>query len=159
EEFAGAAFRFGHSIVSAEIAQTSEQGQVIGEQGLKDTFFETPEQFIAAGSSDGLLRHLTGDLSNALDTHIVDDLRDFLVDPPDGMDLAAINIERGRDLGLGTLNETRVALGLTPYTSFDQITNDPETAANLAAAFGTVDKVDLWTGGLAENHVNGGLVG
>src|SRR5262249_8706218 len=56
-------------------------------------------------------------------------------------------------------NETRVALGLTPYTSFDQITNDPETAANLAAAFGTVDKVDLWTGGLAENHVNGGLVG
>ena len=76
-----------------------------GAQELKDTFFETPAQFIDAGSPDGLLRHLTDDLSNALDTHLVDDLRDFLVDP-------AINIERGRDLGLGTLNQTRIALRL-----------------------------------------------
>ena len=142
------------------IEQTGEQGQVLGAQELKDTFFETPQQFNDAGSADALLRHLTDDLSNALDTHLVDDLRDFLVDPPDGMDLAAINIERGRDLGLGTLNETRVALGLDPYTSFDQITSDPETAANLATAFGSdVDKVDLWTGGLAENHVDGAMVG
>jgi len=159
EEFAGAAYRFGHSIVSADIEQTGEQGQVLGAQELKDTFFETPQQFNDAGSADGLLRHLTGDLSNALDTHLVDDLRDFLVDPPNGMDLAAINIERGRDLGLGTLNETRIALGLDPYTNFDQITSDPQTAANLAAAFGSVDKVDLWTGGLAENHVDGAMVG
>jgi len=159
EEFAGAAYRFGHSIVSADIEQTGEQGQVLGAQELKDTFFETPQQFNDAGSADGLLRHLTGDLSNALDTHLVDDLRDFLVDPPNGMDLAAINIERGRDLGLGTLNETRIALGLDPYKNFDQITSDPQTAANLAAAFGSVDKVDLWTGGLAENHVDGAMVG
>ncbi|MGZ5127641.1 MAG: peroxidase family protein, partial [Burkholderiales bacterium] len=153
EEFAGAAYRFGHSIVSAEIGQVGEQGQSLGEQDLKNAFFETPDQFNAAGSADGLLRHLAGDQSNALDVHIVDDLRNFLSDPPDGMDLAAINIERGRDLGLGTLNETRVALGLAAYTSFDQITSDPQTAANLATAFGSVDKVDLWTGGLAEDHV------
>jgi Animal haem peroxidase len=159
EEFAGAAYRFGHSIVSADIEQTGEQGQVLGAQELKDTFFETAQQFSDAGSADGLLRHLTGDLSNALDTHLVDDLRDFLVDPPDGMDLAAINIARGRDLGLGTLNETRIALGLDPYTNFDQITSDPQTATNLAAAFGSVDKVDLWTGGLAENHIVGAMVG
>ena len=40
------------------------------------------------------------------------------------MDLAAINIQRGRDLGLGTLNETREALGLREYTRFEQITDD-----------------------------------
>ena len=159
EEFAGAAFRFGHSIVSANLEQTGEQGQLLGSQQLKDAFFETPAQFNDAGSADGLLRHLAGDQSNALDTHIVDDLRNFLVDPPDGMDLAAINIERGRDLGLGTLNQTREALGLTPYTNFDQITSDPQTAANLATAFGSVDKVDLWTGGLAEDHAAGAMVG
>jgi peroxidase len=159
EEFAGAAYRFGHSIVSADLEQTGEQGQLLGSQQLKDAFFETPEQFNAAGTADALLRHLAGDQSNALDTHIVDDLRNFLVDPPDGMDLAAINIERGRDLGLGTLNQTREALGLEPYTSFDQITSDPQTAANLATAFSSVDKVDLWTGGLAEDHVTGAMVG
>ena len=32
------------------------------------------------------------------------------------MDLAAINIQRGHDLGLPTLNQTREALGLTPYS-------------------------------------------
>ncbi len=35
------------------------------------------------------------------------------------MDLAAINIQRARDLGLGTLNQTREALGLDPYTDFE----------------------------------------
>ena len=63
-------------------------------------------------------------------------------------------------LVLGTLNQTREALGLDPYTSFDEITSDPETAANLATAFGgDVNKVDLWTGGLSENHADGALVG
>jgi peroxidase len=105
------------------------------------------------------LRHLSSDPSQALDIHIIDDLRNFLVDPPDGMDLAAINIERGRDLGLGTLNETRVALGFKAYTSFDQLTSDPATAANFAQAYGTIDKVDLWAGGLAEDHAPGAFVG
>ena len=62
-------------------------------------------------------------------------------------------------MGLGTLNETRVALGLAPYTSFSQISNDPETVAALQKAYGTVDKVDLWTGGLAENHTPGAAIG
>ena len=76
------------------------------------------------------------------------------------MDLAAINIQRGRDLGLGTLNETRIALHLTPYTSFDQITHDATTAAALKTAYsGDINAVDLWTGGLAEDHTAGAMIG
>ena len=75
------------------------------------------------------------------------------------LDLAAINIQRARDLGLGTLNQTREALGLDPYTDFSQITSDPETLAGLKAAYGNVNNVGLWTGGLSENHVPGALVG
>jgi len=160
EEFAGAAFRFGHSIVSANLEKTDELGNVIGTPvTLKDAFFQDPAAFAADSGADGLLRHLTNDLSNSLDVHIVDDLRNFLFVPGVGMDLAAINLQRGRDLGLGTLNETRTALGLTPYTSFAQITSDATTAAALEAAYGDVNKVELWIGGLAENHVAGGMVG
>jgi hypothetical protein len=159
EEFAGAAYRFGHSIVSAEIGQIGEQGQDTAAQDLKDAFFEPASVFDATGTADGLLRHLSGDLSNALDVHIVDDLRNFLSDPPDGMDLAAINIQRGRDLGLGTLNETREALGLKPYTSFDQLTDAATAAAMKVAYNGDINAVDLWTGGLAENHAPGAMVG
>jgi Ca2+-binding RTX toxin-like protein len=75
------------------------------------------------------------------------------------MDLAAINIQRGRDLGLGSLNQTRVALGLAAYTSFTQISSDLEVATSLQAAYGDINQVDLWIGGLAEDHVNGGMVG
>ena len=134
EEFEGAAYRFGHSIVSDEISATSNLGAFTSEQTLAESFFEDPAAFAATGA-DGLLRHLSGDLANPLDTHLVDGLRNLLVDPPDGIDLAAINIQRGHDLGLGTLNQTREALGLTPYTSFDQVSSDPETAAALAQAY------------------------
>jgi hypothetical protein len=160
EEFAGAAFRFGHSIVSANLERTDEQGAEVGEAlSLKDAFFQSPSDFVADGGADGLLRHLTNDVSNALDVHIVDDLRNFLFGPAAGMDLASINLQRGRDLGLGTLNETRIALGLKPYKSFAAITSDAATAAALQAAYGDVNKVELWIGGLAENHQPGAMVG
>ncbi|OYD83603.1 peroxidase family protein [Azospirillum brasilense] len=159
-EFAGAAFRFGHSMVSAETERLGNQGQVLGPADeLKDVFFMDPEDFSAHSGADGFLRHLAADLSQAMDARIVDDLRNFLVDPPVAQDLAAINIQRGRDLGLQTLNETRAALGLRRYTDFGQITDDKATVDALRKAFRSVDEIDLWTGGLSEGHVSGGVVG
>lgn len=158
-EFAGAAYRFGHSIVSEAIDKTDNKGSTLEEKSLAESFFLPPSVFAANGGADGLLRHLSSDHSQNEDIYIVDSLRNLLVDTPDGQDLAAINIARGRDLGLGTLDQTRSALGLTPYTSFDQITSDPVVAANLQTVYGSVDKVDLWAGGLAEDHAPGAMVG
>ena len=159
EEFEGAAYRFGHSIVSDGIEAFDQLGNVTSEQTLGESFFESPAKFAAEGA-DGLLRHLAGDLANLLDSHIVDGLRNLLFDPPAGIDLAAINIQRAHDLGLGTLNQTRVALGFEAYTSFDQMTSDPETAAAFAQAYGgDINAVDLWAGGLAEDHVSGSVIG
>jgi peroxidase len=159
EEFEGAAYRFGHSIVSDGIEAFDQLGNVTSEQTLGESFFESPAKFAAEGA-DGLLRHLAGDLANLLDSHIVDGLRNLLFDPPAGIDLAAINIQRAHDLGLGTLNQTRVALGFEAYTSFDQMSSDPETAAAFAQAYkGDINAVDLWAGGLAEDHVPGSVIG
>ena len=159
EEFEGAAYRFGHSIVSDGIEAFDQLGNVTSEQTLGESFFESPAKFAAEGA-DGLLRHLAGDLANLLDSHIVDGLRNLLFDPPAGIDLAAINIQRAHDLGLGTLNQTRVALGFEAYTSFDQLSSDPETAAAFAQAYkGDINAVDLWAGGLAEDHVPGSVIG
>jgi Animal haem peroxidase len=164
EEFAGAAYRFGHSIVSDELGQINEQGVETGNQKLQAAFFEPAAQYIASGNgeptTDSLLRALASDQHPAMDAHIVDALRNFLSDPPDAIDLAATNIQRGHDLGLGTLNETRVALGLDAYTDFNQITTDVNTQMALSTAFGSdVNKVDLWTGGLSEDSAPGALVG
>jgi hypothetical protein len=160
EEFAGAAYRFGHSIVSDDTARIDNNGEVTGpELDLKDTFFLPADQFIMDGGADGFLRHLGSESSQTLDARIVDGLRNFLFDPPAGQDLAAINIQRGHDLGLGTLNETRSALGLTPYTSFEQLTDDPGTLTALYATFLDINQVDLWTGGLSEHHMPGAMIG
>ncbi len=159
EEFEGAAYRFGHSIVSGDINHINNLGLTTAAQTLDSSFFESPSAFVSNGGADGLLLHLASDTAQPLDTHVIEDLRSFLNDPPDAIDLAATNIQRGHDLGLGTLNETREALGFAPYTSFNQITSDPTTAAALKQAYGTVDAVDLWTGGLAEDHTPGAAIG
>lgn len=160
-EFAGAAFRFGHSIVSDDTGRIDNLGAGGDEIDLKDAFFMTPAGFVEDGGADGFIRHLGTESHNAMDVRIVDALRNFLVDANAGafQDLAAINIQRGRDIGLGTLNETREAIGLAPYVSFDQITDDTDTVAALTSAFGTVDDIDLWTGGLSERHAEGAVVG
>jgi hypothetical protein len=159
-EFAGAAYRWGHSTVSAETERKDEAGEVTGPAlELRDAFFLPPAEFVVDGGAGGFLRHLATDLSQAMDARIVEDLRNFLFDPPVGLDLAAINIQRGRDLGLGTLNETRTALGLETYTEFGQITGDTATADALRAAFGTIEQIDLWTGGLSEDLAPGAFVG
>ncbi|MCJ2082283.1 peroxidase family protein [Methylobacterium sp. J-090] len=159
-EFAGAAYRFGHSIVSAETERVDETGNLVG-PGLKlrDTFGLTPAAFAAASGADGFLRHLGDDASQTMDVRIVEDLRNFLNDPPVVLDLASINIQRGRDLGLGTLNETREELGFAPYKDFSEITDDQATVAAMREAFGSVEAVDLWTGGLAEGHAPHSLLG
>ena len=159
-EFAGAAYRFGHSLVSDETDKVDEYGRVVGEvSSLQDAFFQPPEDFIANSGADGMLRHLGTDPSQAMDVRIVDDLRNFLVESGGAIDLASLNIARGRDLGLGTLNETRDALGLEPYTDFDQITTDAATVAALRQVYASVDDIDLWTGGLAEGHEDGAFIG
>ncbi|MBV1796785.1 peroxidase family protein [Siccirubricoccus sp. G192] len=159
-EFAGAAYRWGHSTVSAETERLDEAGNVAGpELELRDVFFMPPEDFAGDGGADGFLRHLGADLAQAMDARIVEDLRNFLFDPPVGQDLAAINIQRGRDLGLPTLNQMRAVLGLDPYADFAEITADAGTIAGLRAAYGSVDAIDLWTGGLSEALLPGSFLG
>ena len=42
---------------------------------------------------------------------------------------------------------------------FSQITSDPTVLANLQKVFSSVDDVDLFIGGLAEDHAQGAMVG
>lgn len=159
EEFADAAYRFGHSIVSGTEAKLDNQGNSLQSQSLADAFFDTPADVQANGGIDALLRGVVSDQSQANDVYAVDALRNLLAASPDQMDLIAIDVQRERDVGLGTLNQTREALGLQPYTDFNQITSDPTVAAHLQRAFGSVDNVDLFLGGLAEDHLPGAMVG
>ena len=117
-----------------------------------------------ANGVDDLLRSVTAEASQATDVYSVGVLRNLLFaglvgGDVDVIDLIAIDIQRERDVGLGTLNQTRRALGLTAYTSFDQVTSDSVLQANLQKVYGRVSNLDLFMGGLAEDHAPGAAVG
>jgi Animal haem peroxidase len=156
-EFTTAAFRVGHSQVSGEQTRIDNNGNETFTQTLAEAFFATPEQSIGDDNFNGLLRHLSAETSQATDPYFANDLCNALFAPPQLVDLIAIDIQRERDLGLGTLNETRTALGLAPYTSFADLSSDPQYQALYAAQYGSIDNVDLFMGGLAEDHTAGAV--
>ncbi|MGB1250268.1 MAG: peroxidase family protein, partial [Candidatus Promineifilaceae bacterium] len=160
-EFSTACFRFGHTMLSGTLLRLDADGNQLagGHIPLRDGFFNT--SYILADGIDPIVRGLIAQRAQALDTQLVDDVRNFLFGPvgAGGFDLAALNIQRGRDHGLASYNDMRAALGLGRATTFADITSDSALQAKLALAYGSVDKVDLWIGGLAEDAVNGGLLG
>ena len=158
-EFAHAAFRVGHTMLSPDLQRINNDGTSPGSLALKDSFFD-PNPIIEEGI-DSLLLGLASQKAQNVDTLIIDDVRNFLFGPPGsgGFDLASLNMQRGRDHGLPSYNEVRIGLGLGGYTSFDQITSDVSVQNALASVYDSVEDIDLWIGGLAEDHINGGLLG
>jgi hypothetical protein len=160
-EFSTAAFRVGHTMINPTLLRLDENGLEIaqGHVPLRSAFFQ-PDLLNEAGIEPFLLG-LAGQVAQEIDNKIVDDLRNFLFGAPGsgGLDLASLNIQRGRDHGLPDLNDARRALGLPAHGAFNDITSDATLAANLQAAYASVEDIDLWVGLLAEDHLPGASVG
>jgi len=223
-EFAAAAFRFGHSLVSETVRIVGIDGQLI-DVPLYDAFLNPgldsqftlplgelarmgyePQPGYRQYGANAILAGIEGQASEEIDVKVVDALRNDLTRI--SADLFSLNVARGRDLGLGTLNQVRQALAsstdpyvreaiefagnLRPYTSWqdfqsrnglsdaliaslreaypDLVLQTAEDIAEFTAAnpdirliggntIQGIDRVDLWVGGLAERHINDGVVG
>ncbi|TWT34384.1 peroxidase [Blastopirellula retiformator] len=159
--FSNAAYRVGHTQLFSEIQRLDEQLNSLpgGSLELRYAFFNP--QAVAADGIEPYLRGLYLSQSEEIDELVISDVRNFLFGPPGagGLDLAAINIQRGRDLGLPSYNQARIDFGLPAATSFSEISSDPAVALKLEQAYGDVDLVDIWVGGVAEDHVAGAQLG
>ena len=160
-EFANAAYRMGHTMLSPTLRRLEATDHVVdaGDLPLQQAFFN-PTNILDQGI-DSILRGLASQPAQSIDTYIVDDVRNFLFGPPGagGFDLASLNIQRGRDHGLPDLNSVRVAMGLTPHASVSDISDDASIDAGLASVYSSVDEVDPWVGLLAEPAAAGSLLG
>ncbi|MBW2551427.1 MAG: peroxiredoxin [Deltaproteobacteria bacterium] len=161
-EFSTAIYRFGHSALSPTLLRLDASLNPIpeGNLALRDAFFR-PDRVVNEGGIEPVLRGLASQACSAIDTELVDDVRDFLFGPPGagGFDLASLNIQRGRDHGLPSYNEARNAMYLTPRASFAEVSSDLNVQTRLASVYANVDEIDLWVGTLAEDPFNGGHVG
>ena len=161
-EFTSAAYRYGHSTISSELPRLDNAGNVVAQGNvlLRDAFFN-PNAIMEVGGIEPYLIGASTSIQQDVDCKIIDDLRNFLFGPPGagGLDLAALNINRGRERGLADYNTTRVAFGLPSITNFNEITSDPLLSKLLEDTYGDINNIDLWVGLLAEDNVDQALFG
>ncbi|AOF85245.1 hemolysin-type calcium-binding repeat family protein [Hydrogenophaga sp. RAC07] len=157
-EFAHTVYRFGHSMLTETVDRFDPSFNVIGDPNSADpqqqlglvAAFLNPLEFAASGptadeAAGALVRGLTRQQGNEIDEFVTEALRNNLLGLP--LDLAAINIMRGRDTGVPTLNAARRDFynvtgdsQLKPYTSWIDLTHNLKHEAsviNFIAAYGT----------------------
>jgi hypothetical protein len=162
--FATAGYRIGHTQVADLLAMRDNNCVVVGGGGvdLIDAFFNIG--LIDEFGLESFLKGFATHKQYETDTKINSILRNFLFGSPTapvrfGLDLAALNIQRGRDHGLPDYNDIRKFYTGTPARTFADITKNTTLAAALQTQYGTIDNIDLWIGILAEDMLPGKSVG
>jgi len=162
--FATVAFRMGHSQIGDTFLRVDEQRVPIeeGHMSLFDGFWTT-RPITEEGGVSPMLRGMAMQTQPANDVYFGDDLRNQLFGHPGagGMDLCAIDIQRGRDHGVPDYGSIRAAFGLENVSSYSEITSDSVIADNLALAYGneTPGYIDPLIGMLAEDHLPNSALG
>lgn len=162
-DFSQVAYRFGHSTLRESIDLIDPAGDITGAvmRVALERAFLSPELFAQKGAA-AIALGMTHQQANEIDEFITPALNQGLLGMP--LDLAAINIARGRDLGIPTLNEFRQAIGLTEYTSWADFGANmihPDNLVNFIAAYsfdGNVERasalIGLENGSITETIAN-----
>ena len=160
-EFATAAFRYGHSMVESIVAlHNLMDNSPQGDYRLRENFFNSKvyEEQMAA-----VLNGMVNQKAQTNDRHVVTDVKDTLfanVGHP-GSDLIARNIQRGRDHGLPAYNEYLRQQGIPMSCNWNTPppTMSAELWKKLSELYDHPSDVDLFTAGLAETSLPGAHVG
>ncbi len=155
-EFAHATYRFGHSMLVETVDRYDVTFGTSDHTSLFEVFLN-PTEFDQGGTLDheaaagGIIAGSVAQIGQEIDEFVTPALRNQLLGVP--LDLAAINIARGRDAGIPSLNVTRERLwnannndpSLKPYDSWRDYQNNlrnQESLVNLVAAYGTHESLD-----------------
>ncbi|CAG4946260.1 unnamed protein product [Colias eurytheme] len=157
-EFAAAAMRFGHSTVDGKMMVLSpKSGETSEVLSIPEVMFQ-PSRMRLKPFLDRMLMGMSWQPMQNVDPFMTESLTQYMFHGgnPSGLDLAALNIQRGRDYGLRNYNDYRKLVGLMPldFTDFS-----PNTAKRLTSVYKSPQDIDLWVGGLLEKPLEGAIVG
>ena len=156
--FSTAAYRYGHTLIRPFFDRLGSNYSPIaaGPLDLFDAFFN-PDQFRNGFGTDPILRGLVTQNSRRVDEFMSAVLTNNLF--RQHLDLASLNIQRGRDHGIPPyLTWQRFCQRIFPELEMTDFTNTL-TLIRFLEIYGSLDTVDLWIGGLAEDRLPGSLLG
>lgn len=160
--FTAAAFRLGHTLLNSVLQRIGNDGEVIpqGNLTLQGAFFNI-FALIETGDIDPFFKGMATQIQQNMDPKLINDVRNFLFGRPGdgGLDLASININRGRERGLADFNTVRAAIGLPRYDFFQQINSNAGVFTRLLSLYQDINDIDPWVGMLAEKPMPGALFG
>ncbi|XP_052258555.1 chorion peroxidase-like [Dreissena polymorpha] len=151
--FMAAAFRFGHSIIQQRMQ--AHNGTIFtSDKLLKDEFLK-PDLVYSHGVG-AICRGLTIAPSEKVDKYLTEQVTRHLFEraPGFGGDLAAINIQRARDHGIPAYQAWRRFCGLS-----GQFSHADHVEAELRQIYSDPEDIDLFTGGVSETPLAGGMLG
>ena len=162
--FSTAAFRVGHTFLNEQVTRIDSRYRPMPPLGLNETFM-VPE-LVREDGIDPFIRGLIATAAQEVDPMIVDSVRNFLFaniaetfPEVDGVDLAARNIQRGRDHQIPSLNAARTALSLPRIRRFEDVSSDPTIVEALKSVYSSVSDIDGFVGCLVEDRVEGSSFG
>lgn len=165
--FATAAFRFGHTLIQPIMARLNASFKDIPEESLPlHKAFFSPYRLVEEGGIDPLLRGLFGTpvksrkaTHQPFNTELTEKL--FEMAHTVALDLAALNIQRGRDHGLPTYNSWRQYCNLSVAQNFDDIKEirNKTLRKRLSEVYKEVNQIDLFVGGILEDPLEGSRLG
>ncbi|XP_078256164.1 thyroid peroxidase [Rhinoraja longicauda] len=166
--FATAAFRFGHTTISPRIQRLDEsykEHAIYPSINLHEAFF-SPWRIIKEGGLDPLLRGLLAKPAKLQTPNqmMIEELTErlFALTNAVALDLASLNLQRGRDHGLPGYNEWRECCKLERLetkTDIRKAISDLDSVEKIMDLYGHPDNIDIWLGGLAEDFLPGARVG
>jgi len=162
-EFAAAAFRFGHTLVQGKVDLLNKRRKKDDEIRLRNHFFKS-QVIYKPGNLDKFLVGLATQPIQSYDNYITEELTNHLFQEPGrrfGMDLIALNLQRGRDHGIPGYNAYRSLCGRPRARDFSDLLDDiPEPIVDrFRLLYRSVDDVDLFIGSISENPARGALIG
>uniref|UniRef100_A0A8C3IDS0 Thyroid peroxidase n=1 Tax=Chrysemys picta bellii TaxID=8478 RepID=A0A8C3IDS0_CHRPI len=166
--FSTAAFRFGHATIHPIIKRLNVQYQDdpdLPNLHMHEVFF-SPWRLIKEGGLDPLLRGILAKSAKLLmqDQIMNEELTEKLIvlSNNGSLDLASLNLQRGRDHGLPGYNDWREFCGLPrleTQTDLNMVIANRKVAEKIMELYSNPNNIDVWLGGLAENVLPGGRTG
>ncbi|KAJ3133198.1 hypothetical protein HDU90_006353 [Geranomyces variabilis] len=159
--FNNVGFRYGHSAVNSLVQRYDENGQVFkdGPLVLEEVFLSDETPVLLSDGIESIIRGFATQPEQNVDGKYAPVVRNKMPIEYPYFDLVAIDIQRGREMGMADYSTLRVAYGLPAVTSWDDVCSDEKLVTQLKLLYPNMNDVDAYVGAVVEDHASASTLG